>query len=83
MKIATWNIERQSKSGKKSDSIIDTLKAVNPDVLILTETNEAIDLGEEYKVFHTSKPTEIFYKEGETRVNKSNNLFKIFIRSTN
>ena len=68
MKIATWNIERQSKSGKKSDSIIDTLKAVNPDVLILTETNEAIDLGEEYKVFHTSKPTESFYKEGETRV---------------
>jgi exonuclease III len=68
MKIATWNIERQSKSSKRFYSIIETLKTINADILILTETNEEIDLGEQYSVFHTSKPTESFYKESETRV---------------
>jgi exonuclease III len=68
MKIATWNIERQAKSNKKFSSIIDTLKTINADILILTESNEEIDLGEQYSTFHTSKPFEIFYKEWETRV---------------
>ena len=68
MKIATWNIERQTSSNKKFITIIDTLKAINADILILTETNEEIELGEQYSSFHTSKPVESFYKEGETRV---------------
>ena len=68
MKIATWNIERQLKSNKKFDSIIDTLKGINADILILTETNKELELGEQYSAHHTSKPTESFYKESETRV---------------
>ncbi len=68
MKIATWNIERQSKSGKKFNSIINTLKVINADILILTETDEEIELGEQYSTFHTSKPKENFYRKEETRV---------------
>jgi hypothetical protein len=68
MKIGTWNIERQMKLSKNYNTLIDTLKAINTDILILTETSEEIELGEEYSVLHTTKPTESFYKEGETRV---------------
>lgn len=68
MKIATWNIERQFKSSKNFDSIILILKAINADILVLTETNEKIELGEQYSVFHTKKPSESFYKVNETRV---------------
>ena len=53
MKIATWNLERPTKSGHKSKAIMDYLKSLNADILVLTETNEFIDLGADYQVFHT------------------------------
>jgi exonuclease III len=53
MKIATWNIERPTRNGHKSPAIVDYLKKLNADILVLTETNEFINLGTEYKVFHT------------------------------
>jgi exonuclease III len=67
MTIATWNIERPTKTTKRISSITACLKEINPDILILTETNEFIDLGNEYQIFHTSRPVESFYKEGERR----------------
>ena len=68
MKIATWNIERPNKSTFKKKSIIQCLKIINADILILTETNEIINWGETYNYFHTSKLEESYYKEGERRV---------------
>jgi endonuclease/exonuclease/phosphatase family metal-dependent hydrolase len=68
MKIATWNIERPVKTSKRIPLIIDCLKKIDADILILTETNEVIDLGKEYTAFHTSKLSESYYKEGEKRV---------------
>jgi endonuclease/exonuclease/phosphatase family metal-dependent hydrolase len=68
MKIATWNLERPNKSTYKNQSIIDCLTKIDADILILTETNEIINLGNTYNYFHTSKLEEPYYKEGERRV---------------
>ncbi len=68
MKIATWNIERLNKSTTKNQLIIDCLTKINADILILTETNEVINLGNTYQCFHSSKLEESYYKEGERRV---------------
>ena len=62
MKIATWNLERININGQKTNGIIEYLKNLNADILILTETNECIDLGEQYKVFHTEKFVSKKYK---------------------
>lgn len=48
MKIATWNIERPTKTTNRIKRIIHSLQEVDPDILILTETNEAVNLGETY-----------------------------------
>jgi endonuclease/exonuclease/phosphatase family metal-dependent hydrolase len=68
MKIATWNLERPTKTSKRNPAIIDSLLKINADILILTETNEIINLGDRYTYFHTAKLEGPFYKEGERRV---------------
>lgn len=72
MRIATWNLERPTKGGKKNAEIIEILKGLNADILILTEANECIDLGEEYEYYMTEAPysvqDKVTYKEGERRV---------------
>jgi len=75
MKIATWNVERPSSSSKMRNSkILDALKNIDADILILTETNSWIHPGKEYSSFATASLTESFstkgepYKEGENRV---------------
>ena len=68
MKIATWNIERPTRNGQKSTAIIEYLKKLNADILVLTETNEFIDLGPEYKLFHTEIFSGDFYKPGDRQV---------------
>jgi len=72
MRIATWNLERPTKNGKKNAEIIKTLKGLDADILILTEANECIDLGSEYEYYMTevpySVPGKVIYKEGERRV---------------
>ena len=68
MKIATWNIERLTKSGKKSKEIISFLRELNADILVLTETNDFIELGPDYSVQHTSFLQDKMYKVGERRV---------------
>ena len=67
MKIATWNLERPSKTSTRIPAIVTALKEINPDILILTETNEVIDLGSDYVCYHTSQPDETYYKPGERR----------------
>lgn len=68
MKIATWNIERPNLATSRNQSIIDCLNKVDADILILTESNEIINLGEAYNYFHTLKLEEPYYKQGERRV---------------
>lgn len=68
MKIATWNIERPNKATKRIPLILHCLKEVDADILVLTETNELIDLGNDYTSYHTANSDEPFYKPGEKRV---------------
>jgi endonuclease/exonuclease/phosphatase family metal-dependent hydrolase len=68
MTIATWNLERPQKTSKRLPAIIDCIKKINPDILVLTETTEFIDLGEGYHFFHSAKLPIPYYKEGERRV---------------
>jgi exonuclease III len=68
MKIATWNIERPTRNGQKSRAIVDYLKKLNADILVLTETNEFINLGPEYELFHTEIFSGDFYKPGDRQV---------------
>ena len=68
MKIATWNLERPTKNGRKKPWILEELKKINADILVLTETNTFIELGEEYFVKHSTKDTQDYFKEGERRV---------------
>jgi exonuclease III len=68
MKIATWNIERPTRNGQKSTAIVEYLKKLNADILVLTETNEFINLGAEYELFHTEIFLGDFYKPGDRQV---------------
>ena len=68
MKIATWNLERPTTTGKKNASIESALAAVNADIFILTETNESINPGSGYYSIHSVEAAENFYTEGERRV---------------
>lgn len=68
MKIVTWNIERPKA---ENQLILDKLNDYNADIIIITETNSAIKLGEEYS-FVASKTLEkgfdgIKYNSGENR----------------
>lgn len=75
MKIATWNIERL-KHRKSLDKIVDKCINVKADILVLTESDESIELDYEY-CYHTPTPpplkiegydTPMKYKESEHRV---------------
>ncbi len=68
MKIATWSVARPTQNSKRVPLILNHLKKVDADILILTETNEILDLDNQYNFFHSTKPQEIFYKDGENRV---------------
>ena len=71
MKIATWNVERPNASSRtRNTKIVDALKEVDADILILTETSSIIHPGEEYTPFATPSLQlleEPYYKEGENR----------------
>ena len=68
MKIATWNLERPTKNGHKTPAILQYLHQINADIVVLTETNDCIDLGKEYEHFHTEKLSGPFYKQGDRQV---------------
>ncbi len=72
MKIATWNLARvQSKY--KIPVILEKIKEIDADILILTETSTAIDLSEDYfGVQSIPLPTDglfdtVYYNRGENR----------------
>ncbi len=71
MKIATWNVERPNDSSKtRNTKIVDALKEVDADILILTETSSIIHPGEAYNPFATASLLlldEPYYKKGENR----------------
>jgi len=78
-KIATWNLERPKmpKSGRssvKNARIMDILKEINADILVLTETNAVIHPGSVYITCISSNPLPVgqlydncIYQEGENR----------------
>jgi endonuclease/exonuclease/phosphatase family metal-dependent hydrolase len=73
LKIATWNLERPTATSKNNSSIISILKKLDADILVLTETNAAINPGAEYIGIATTDlhANEVldkdFYKKGENR----------------
>jgi hypothetical protein len=73
MKIATWNLERprQPKTvSRKNELILEKLKEINADILILTETNSCINPGIDYAGFRSEelKPCKEYgYTTGENR----------------
>lgn len=48
MKMTTRNIERPRRTSAKITAIIDKLLEVDADILVVTETINAIDLGGQY-----------------------------------
>jgi len=80
LKIATWNLDRPkqsptAKNKKKNESIIQTLRELDADILVLTETNSCIDLYDKYQTcFSTTCLFESLaigrepYEQGENRV---------------
>jgi hypothetical protein len=68
MKIGTWNLERLTKTSKRNPAIIDCLLKIDADILILTETNECINLGDRYNYYHSARLEEPYYHDGERRV---------------
>ncbi len=52
-KIATWNVRRPTLNSMRNSKIIDNIKKIDADVLILTETNSSINLGESCHCYPT------------------------------
>ena len=68
MKIATWNLERRTKYSRRNPAIIDCLVKIDADIIILTETNECISLGDRYNYYLSARLEGSYYKDGERRV---------------
>ena len=73
MKISVWNLMRpNSKTVERNSLFIDTINKINPDIIILTETNSIIDLGDKYFSVSTSSLPKLVdkysYEHGENRV---------------
>ena len=68
MKIACWNIERPTKAMTRTATIIDCLEKIDADILILTESNEIVNLGDKYNAYHSSKLESTYFSDGERRV---------------
>lgn len=64
MKIATWNLNRpKAGSWLLKPKIEATLRELDADVVVLTETNAAIDLGKEYHyIFSSALPAGIAFE---------------------
>jgi len=68
MKILTWNLERPKKANQL---ILDKLAEYNADIVVLTETNNIINLGKEYASIESETLVKdhdgINYHKGENR----------------
>jgi hypothetical protein len=51
LKIATWNLDRPCSTSRKlkNEAIFQKLLEIDADILVLTETNECIDLHDKYQ----------------------------------
>lgn len=72
MKIVTWNLMRPTdKTVLRNDIFHTTIKDINPDILVLTETNICINPGCEYFSRSTTRLPQYFggyeYADGENR----------------
>ena len=69
MKIITWNVERLEK--KENKKILAKLLEFGADIIVLTETNSILDLGENYNCVSTkslfANYDDVNYKSGENR----------------
>lgn len=64
-RIATWNLERPTqKSWIRNQRRLDQIHQIDADVWVLTETNEAIDLGSDYEAI-ASIPWKDYHRPGE------------------
>ena len=73
MKISVWNLMRPNlKTVERNSLFIDTLNQINPDIIILTETNSIIDFGDKYFSVSTEPLPKLVdkytYETGENRV---------------
>ena len=73
MKISVWNLMRpNSKTVERNSLFLDTLNQIDPDIIILTETNSIIDFGDKYFSVSTTALPELVdkysYEQGENRV---------------
>ena len=57
-KISTWNLDRPTNNSERAELILNKILKDNSDILILTETSNAIDLSENYKFSLKAKPFE-------------------------
>jgi len=47
-RIACWNVERPVEGRAKTKAVLEKLAALNADILVLTESSQAIDLKSDY-----------------------------------
>ena len=73
MKIVSWNLERpnQNINSTKNQFIFETITALNPDIIFLSETNSIINFENYFKVESTQLPDfhdNQKYDKGENRI---------------
>jgi hypothetical protein len=54
LKIATWNVMKPTTFSGRNVHILREIEDIKPDILILTETNDCINPGPQYKPFSTA-----------------------------
>jgi exonuclease III len=64
MRIVNWNVERPALKSSKNAARVRYLLGLNPDVVVLTETSQAVDLGPAFSGFFT-EPSPRKPREGE------------------
>lgn len=48
-KISTWNLDRPKSNTDKTKLVLEKIKETNSDILVLTETSNAIDLSSDFE----------------------------------
>lgn len=79
MKIATWNLERL-KHKKNLNLIVDEIKRINADILILTEYDEQVVLDYPYQLATEFIAEEIFKEESKVVYKPTERRVKLFSR---
>ena len=73
MKISVWNLMRPNASTiERNKLFLKTLQDIDPDIVVLTETNSVINLGDNYYSVSTLPLPDVIkdvkFKQGENRV---------------